>query len=54
MNIRLLNWPPQSTDLNPIENLWGVIKDKIWHKMYEIHSKNDLIEAIEDIWWEDQ
>jgi len=29
------------------------MKDQIWHRMSEISSKEDLIEAIEDIWWDD-
>ena len=24
--INVLEWPPQTTDLNPIENLWRIIK----------------------------
>jgi transposase len=27
-NIPTLNWPPQSPDMNPIENLWAIIKAK--------------------------
>ena len=25
----LVEWPPQSPDINPIENLWGQLKAKL-------------------------
>jgi transposase len=28
-NITLINWPPNSPDLSPIENLWSVLKSKV-------------------------
>jgi len=28
-NINILDWPPYSPDLKPIENLWGIIKNKV-------------------------
>lgn len=28
-NIETMIWPPQSLDLNPIENFWGFMKNKV-------------------------
>jgi len=46
--IELLNWPAQSPDLNPIENVWADIKRKLSGKVFKY--KNDLWEAIKEIW----
>ena len=29
--MKKLDWPPNSPDLNPIENPWNIIKDLILH-----------------------
>ena len=41
-NIQQIDWPGNSPDLNPIENLWNFIKRKLQKKT--INSKRELIE----------
>ena len=47
--IRVLDHPPQSPDLNPIENLWRIVKISIY-KNHDIKSVKDLWEAFEEEW----
>lgn len=50
--IPTIDWPPQSPDLNPIENLWAIIKDRRQKKFGFATTKDDLIEQIFEIWEE--
>jgi len=48
--IETIKWPPSSPDLNPIENLWSIIKMRRQKKFGIPHSKQELIEQVQDIW----
>jgi hypothetical protein len=50
-NIRVLEWPPYSPDMNPIENLWSILKAKIHRRSYS--NKTELIAEIRQLWFND-
>ena len=44
---RIMEWPPQNSDLNPIENLWwSIVKRKVYEGGKQYNSKSDVWEAI--------
>ena len=47
-NIQQLDWPGNSPDLNPIENLWAILKKKIAQKRPS--SQSELHYWIRHIW----
>lgn len=49
-NIVMLDWPSMSPDINPIENLWNQLKDKL-HEAYERASTLDeLFDLVKASW----
>jgi len=49
-NIKVLDWPSQSPDLNPTEHLWKEVKNRLQNLPSKISSKKDLWEKLQDVW----
>lgn len=50
----LIDFPPKSPDLNPIENIWAEFQKRLNKKLFNIciSTKNDLLELIRNTWKE--
>ncbi|KAJ5267693.1 transposable element tc3 transposase [Penicillium angulare] len=45
----VMEWPPHSPDLNPIENLWALLKTKIYDIHPELHTMPDNDETLKHL-----
>ena len=48
--VETIEWPAYSPDLNPIENLWAWIKQKLYSDFAPPGSKQELINNVLEIW----
>lgn len=48
--IKVLKWPAQSPDLNPIENLWHIMKRQLYGYAEQAKTKDELWERCKDVW----
>ena len=49
-NVVLMDWPALSPDLNPIENLWGIVARQVYGQDKQYDSKVSLTGAIMKSW----
>jgi hypothetical protein len=47
--VTTLDWPARSPDLNPIENIWGIMAKEINTKILP-QNRQELIQSISDTW----
>ena len=50
-NIKVLSWPGNSPDLNPIENLWSIVKRRMCKR--DCSTRQKMIEAVIQVWFHD-
>lgn len=49
-NISTLDWPARSPDLNPIENLWGILVRDVYDNCRQYDMVQELKMAIQQAW----
>ena len=49
--IQCLDWPGNSSDLNPIENLWAIVKNRM--RKMDCTTKEKMISAVIQVWFHD-
>jgi transposase len=47
MGIRVMEWPPYSPNLNPIENLWALMKAELYRLHPELEHAPDTVETLD-------
>ena len=50
-NLNCVNWPCNSPDINPIENLWAILKERM--RKLDCMSKEHMISSLIQVWFKD-
>ena len=49
-NLKVLKWPAGSPDLNPIENMWGLVISEVYSNGKQYFSVQELKDALNKAW----
>ena len=49
-NVKLLDWPAKSLDLNIIENVWGLLARRVYAHGRQFDKLEDLADRVVDCW----
>ena len=49
-NLKVLRWPAHSRDLNPIENMWGLLAREVYSNGKQYFSVQELKDALNKAW----
>ncbi len=47
---KVMSWPAQSPDLNPIENCWSFLKSRVYSHSKQASGMHELWERVEEEW----
>lgn len=50
IKVEVLPWPSRSPDLNPIENLWGILARKVYANGEQYSNESELKNGIREAW----
>ena len=48
--VRVMGWPARSPDLNPIENLWGILAMEVYENGRQFNSVSQLRDCVMQCW----
>ena len=51
MKLKVVDWPAQNPDLNPLENLWAIVKQRVYNFPTPPKNKDELWACVQEVWY---